>query len=142
VLYPRVFSEFNKAKSIKDQGQCPCQASASGVSQITAVVRNASQVDIVTQALFEKNLVIDTKLVMFNKGMKLSNSGKYQFYKQKDNILEFVTSSDRVPLVIKEISGVVRSSETVISPLTTGKSSYMKWVQLTLNKLQPMEQLD
>jgi len=79
---------------------------------------------------------------MFNRGMRLSKSGQAYSYKQRDNILEFVTSSDRVPLVLKEISGVVRSSETVISPLTTGKSSYMKWVQLTLNKLQPIEQLD
>lgn len=60
------------------------------------------------------------------------------FLGNKSLLLELVTSSERVPLVLKEISDIVRSTETVISPLTTGKSSYMKWVQLTLNKLQPI----
>jgi len=79
---------------------------------------------------------------MFNKIMRLQSNGQAMFLGNKSLLLELVTSSERVPLVLKEISDIVRSTETVISPLTTGKSSYMKWVQLTLNKLQPMEQLD
>jgi len=43
---------------------CPCQGSATGVSQIALQVEHAEEADGVVQALFKEKLVIEAKFTM------------------------------------------------------------------------------
>jgi chromosome segregation ATPase len=49
VLFPAVFTQFSKRKSLRTAGMCPCQGNASGVSQISLAVDAPEEADKVVQ---------------------------------------------------------------------------------------------
>jgi hypothetical protein len=56
VMFPTVFTQFTKQKSSKSAGMCPCQGSATGVSQVSLPIDAAEEADKVVQSLFMKKL--------------------------------------------------------------------------------------
>merc|ERR1712072_1635949 len=45
VMFPAVFTQFTKAKASKTSGMCPCQGSATGVSQISLAIDVPEEAD-------------------------------------------------------------------------------------------------
>jgi flagellar biosynthesis chaperone FliJ len=49
VMFPAVFTQFTKQKSQKTSGMCPCQGSATGVSQVSLAIDAPEEADKVVQ---------------------------------------------------------------------------------------------
>merc|ERR1712167_510086 len=49
VMFPAVFTQFTKQKSMKTSGMCPCQGSATGVSQVSLAIDAPEEADRVVQ---------------------------------------------------------------------------------------------
>merc|ERR1711881_552762 len=64
VMFPTVFTQFTKQKSLKTSGMCPCQGSATGVSQVSLAIDAPEDADKVVQSLFLKKLAIEAKFLM------------------------------------------------------------------------------
>jgi len=49
VMFPAVFTQFTKQRSLKTSGMCPCQGSATGVSQVSLAIDAPEDADKVVQ---------------------------------------------------------------------------------------------
>lgn len=118
---------------------CPCQGSATGVSQIAVQVQHPEEADGTIQSLFAQKLVIEATFSMqvqrtsFNNEQKVVQEGEKELF-----TLTLVTSDDKVTAVLTalEEGRIQERGEAVVSPLLTGRKAYMEWVQNSLNTNQ------
>jgi len=139
VMFPAVFTQFTKQKSLKTSGMCPCQGSATGVSQVSLAIDAPEDADKVVQSLFLKKLAIEAKFLMQVQRTSMGAENKLVVEGEKNNVtLVIVTSDDKVTGVLSELEegDVMKKGQAIVSPLLNGKREYMKWVQESLNSVK------
>jgi len=118
---------------------CPCQGSATGVSQVTVQVQHPEEADATIQSLFAQRLVIEATFstqvqrTSFNNEQKVVQEGEKGLF-----TLTLVTSDDKVTAVLTalEEGRIQDRGEAVVSPLLTGRKAYMEWVSSSLSQSQ------
>lgn len=127
---------------------CPCQGSATGVSQIAVQVPGTEQCDDIIERFFADKLVIEATFSQQVRRKRVDDDKKEKAKKddtdQQLMTLTLVTSDDRVDGVLSALeklggeggSGCVGGGEPLVSPLLTGKKGYMDWVQGSLSSSQ------
>lgn len=119
---------------------CPCQASTSGVSMITVILNSDAEGVSAVKGLFGRGLIIDAQFKTEVSRTSYDNNGLKVIESESEvQRLEIITSDERVPFTLNILDGQLgNKSDFVVSPLTTGKKSYMKWVEKTINSLAPL----
>jgi uncharacterized protein involved in tolerance to divalent cations len=138
-MFPAVFTQFSKSKSLKTAGMCPCQGSATGVSQISVSIDSVEDCDKVVQSLFVKKLAVEAKFLMQVQRTSMGSENKLVVEGEKNNLtLVIVASDDKVTGVLTELEegDVMKKGQAIVSPLLKGKREYMKWVQESLNSVK------
>merc|ERR1712230_302707 len=97
VMFPAVFTQFTKQKSMKTAGMCPCQGSATGVSQVSLAVDAPEDADKVVQQLFLKKLAVEAKFLMQVQRTAMGADAKLQVEGEKQEMhLVIVANDDKV----------------------------------------------
>ena len=138
-MFPTVFTQFTKQKSAKSSGMCPCQGSATGVSQVTVAIDAAEEADKVVQSLFLKKLALEARFLMQVQRTSMGAENKLVVEGEKSTMtLVIVTTDDKVTGVLSELEegDVMKKGQAIVSPLLNGKREYMKWVQESLNSVK------
>jgi len=118
---------------------CPCQGSATGVSQIAVQVQHPEEADGTIQSLFAQKLVIEATFSMQVQRTSLNNENKVTQEGERELFtLTLVTSDEKVTQVLTALEeGQIQDrGEAVVSPLLTGRKAYMEWVQNSLSQNQ------
>ena len=119
---------------------CPCQSSTSGVSKITVILNSDAEGVSAVKGLFGRGLIIDAQFKTEVSRTSYDNNGLKVIESESEvQRLEIITSDERVPFTLNILDGQLgNKSDFVVSPFTTGKKSYMKWVERTINSLAPL----
>jgi chromosome segregation ATPase len=101
VMFPAVFTQFSKQKSAKSTGMCPCQGSATGVSQVTVAVDAPEDAEKVVSSVLMKQLALEARFLMQVQRTSVAAENKLVVEGEKSNMnLVIVTSDDKVTAVL------------------------------------------
>jgi len=100
-MFPTVFTQFTKQKSAKSTGMCPCQGSATGVSQVTVPIDAPEEADKVVQAVLMKKLASEARFLMQVQRTSVGNENKLVVEGEKESMnLVIITTDDKVTGVL------------------------------------------